>query len=482
MHTSKLLSGLFGLGLIISIQGCADTSRAKVSMPPLAPSPSPETVFGEATLMPGGQPDKVIAIPPAPNRPLTLDECLTMAARVSPSLDSADQSRIGAMWTRWQAITAFLPTGSTTYGATTYNDMEATGRNKANGYKGTTQYIWQAQMSQPLFTGGRNTANYLLAQLGVGAAEIQKVQAQEDLKLAVKQAYYSILATEKALEVAHTTVVNLQSHLDVAANFYEVGMVPKNQVLEAEVELAKAVQEETSLNRDLSVAKTRLNILLRQPIENPIRVVDILKYTPFPLSMPQCLETSLSDSPEIRLGRNQVEVGAKNIDVARAGYYPEVGLVLTNNSTGDTPAAHGGWSNNDAGWNVATMATFNFWEWGRTRAEVEKSKVELNRAINSLTSLEDSTTLEVTSNYQTLLSAGKNIEVSAQAVISAAEDLRMVRERYLEQVATNTEVLDAQTRYSNAQYDHYQALYNYNLAWATLERSLGRQVLPGGLV
>ena len=57
----------------------------------------------------------------------------------------------------------------------------------------------------------------------------------------------------------------------------------------------------------------------------------------------------------------------------------------------------------------------------------------------------------------------------------------MVRERYMEQVATNTEVLDAQTRYSNAQYDHYQSLYNYNLAWATLERSLGRQVLPSGL-
>jgi outer membrane protein len=337
-------------------------------------------------------------------------------------------------------------------------------------------------VSQPLFTGGRNRANYLLSQLGVGAADIQKAQAKEDLKLAVKEAYFDILATEKALEVAKATVVNLQSHLDVAANFYEVGMVPKNQVLEAEVELAKAVQEETTLNSDLSVANARLNILLRQPLENPIRVVDILKYTPFPLSMPQCLETGLSDSPEIRLGRNQVEVGAKNIDVARSGYYPEVGVVLTNNSTGDSPSAHGGWSSNDAGWNVATMASFNFWEWGRTRAEVEKSKVELNRAINSLTSLEDNTKLEVTSNYQTLLSAGKNIEVSAQAVISAAEDLRMVRERYLEQVATNTEVLDAQTRYSNAQYDHYQALYNYNLAWAALERSIGRQVLPRGLV
>ncbi len=481
MRKYKVLSSLLTLGLLMT-QGCADTGRAKVAMPPLAPSPSPATVFGEATLSPDAKPEADLKIPPAPLRPLTLAECLTMAEKVSPTVDSADQSRVGALWTRWQAITAFLPEASTTYGATTYNDMTATGRNKAAGFSGTTQYVWQAELTQPLFTGGRNTANYLLAQLGLSSAEIQKAQAQEDLKLSVKQAYFSILATEKALEVAKTTVVNLQSHLNVAANFFEVGMVPRNQVLEAEVELAKAVQEETSLTRDLSVARARLNILLRQPIENPIEVVDTLRYTPFPLSMPKCLETGLADSPEIRLGRNQVETSAKNIDVARAGYYPEVGVVMTNNSMGDSPSAHGGWSTNDAGWNVATMASWNFWEWGRTKADVEKSKVDLNRAINSLTSLEDSTMLEVTSNYHTLISAGKNIEVSAQAVISAAEDLRMVRERYLEQVATNTEVLDAQTRYSSAQYDHYQALYNYNLAWAALERSIGRQVLPSGLV
>jgi outer membrane protein TolC len=104
--------------------------------------------------------------------------------------------------------------------------------------------------------------------------------------------------------------------------------------------------------------------------------------------------------------------------------------------------------------------------------------VDLNRAMNDLASLEDETRLNVTTNYQSLVSNGLNIEVAAKAVVSAAEDLRMVNERYLEQVATNTEVLDAQTRYSQAQYDYYRALHTYNLAWATLERSLGRPVQP----
>lgn len=486
MTKLKLLLGLAALVAAVTAAGCADSARTRIATPPLAESPSPETIFGEATLAGRGAPDQLIETPPLPSRALSLDECLTIAKRVSPSLDSADQAYLGSMWQRWEAITAFLPTASTNYQAVRYNDMAETSRqniSQANGqpFTGRTLYTWQAQLAQPVFAGGRNRANYLLAQLGVAAADIQRTQAREDLMLEVKQAYYNILATEKALEVAKTTVVNLQSHLNVATNFFEVGMVPKNQVLEAEVELAQAVQEQTDLNRNLVVAKAHMNILLRQPVENEIEVVDILKYTPFPLSLDQCVDISLNGSPEMQLGRNQVEISAKNVDAARAGYYPQIDLIYTNSSSGNSAEAHGGWSGNDSGWNVAAVATFNFWEWGRTKAQVERSKVELNRAVNNLTALEDSTRLEVTTNYQNLLSAAKNIDVSAKAVVSAAEDLRMVNERYLEQVATNTEVLDAQTRYSQAQYDHFQSLYNYNLAWATLERSLGRQVLPVGL-
>ncbi|MDR1084408.1 MAG: TolC family protein [Deltaproteobacteria bacterium] len=466
------LSGLF-------LSGCADPARQVIGKPFMAESPSPETIFGEATIGDKASEEAIsnIKVPPLPHRgPLTLDECLEIARKVSPSLDSAEQGYVGAMWTRWQAITDFLPAVGMSYGMNYYGD-----RAQVPAQSGRKQYSWQTQITQPLFTGGRNAANYLLSQLGVAAAEIAKTQAREDLLLAVKQAYFSILATEKALNVAKTSVINLRSHLNVAQNFFEVGMVPRNQVLEAEVELAKAQQEETTQGRNLVVNRARMNILLRQPVDADLKITDELKYYKFPLTMDFCMNIGLNDNPEILLGRNQVEQGAKGVDLARSQLYPQIQVTYNNNSTGNTGRASGGWSSNSTSWNIAAVASFNLWEWGKTKAAVEISKVELNRAVNTLTSLEDNTKLEITSNYQSLISAGRNIDVSAKAVESAAEDLRMVTERYQEQVATNTEVLDAQTRYSEAQYEHYQALYNYNLAWAAIERSLGRRVPVQGL-
>jgi outer membrane protein len=392
---------------------------------------------------------------------------------VSPSIDSAQQGELGAMWSRWSSITDFLPTGSTSYGLTRHDKEPATSRTV-----GRDQYSWQLGIGQPLFTGGRNVANYYLAQLGVDAATIKTAQARENLLLAVKQAYYSILMTEKALAVARTSVVNLQSHLSVAQNFYEVGMSPRNEVLQAEVELARARQEETTQVRNLVVNRARLNILLRRPHDAPLQIKDTLARPAFPLTLESCMELGLANNPEIRLGRNQVDAGAKRIDVARSALYPEVQLTYSQGSTGNTPRAHGGWSSDSSSWSMAVVASFNFWDWGKRKASVETYKVALNQAIDALQDLEDATALEISINYQTLMSAGPNIDTSAAAVTAAAEDLRMVTERYQEQVATNAEVLDAQTRYSTAQYEHFSALYSYNLAWAGLERTLGQRVVP----
>jgi len=462
--------------------GCADPARQKIGLPLLASVPEPQTIFGQATLTRAGDPEAPPPPPPVPDKPLTLDECLDIASKVSPNLDSADQAQLGALWSRWQSITAFLPTAGAEYKAIrNYNGQPDTissmlGWPQKDPY--SNQYSWQVGVSQPVFAGGRNVANLLLAQLGVAEADIKRTQAREDLSLEVKQVYFGILAIEKALDVAKTSVVNLKSHLNVAQNFYDVGMAPKNQVLEADVTLAKAVQQANDLERDLMVSKARLNILLRRPVDAPVAVVDNLRHNEFPLTLLQCLELGLTDRPELKLGRNQVEASAKRVDLARSDLYPTVGMTYVNTSSGDTPRAAP--QNGAVNWNVAAVASWNFWEWGRTKAEVEKSKVDLNRSVNALTSLEDETKLKVTSDYQSLVSNSLNIEVAAKAVGSAAEDLRMVNERYLEQVATNTEVLDAQTRYSQVQYDYYNALYNYNLAWATLERSLGRSVPPPG--
>ena len=60
-----------------------------------------------------------------------------------------------------------------------------------------------------------------------------------------------------------------------------------------------------------------------------------------------------------------------------------------------------------------------------------------------------------------------------KAVEQGEENLRVSQERYMAQVTTITEVLDAQTRLSQSRLNYYRALYGHNLAKARLQRAVG---------
>jgi hypothetical protein len=65
------------------------------------------------------------------------------------------------------------------------------------------------------------------------------------------------------------------------------------------------------------------------------------------------------------------------------------------------------------------------------------------------------------------------VPVRRTAVESAAENFRINRERYKEQVATYIELLESQSAIAQAQEDYYIDLINYKIKRASLERQLG---------
>ena len=69
--------------------------------------------------------------------------------------------------------------------------------------------------------------------------------------------------------------------------------------------------------------------------------------------------------------------------------------------------------------------------------------------------------------------AEKNIATVKKAIEQAEENLRMNKERYKEQVATSTDVLDAQTLFSRTKTNYYNALSAFNIFKAELYRSMG---------
>jgi outer membrane protein len=412
--------------------------------------------------------------------PLTLEESIKIAIQRSLTIHSAVVGVEGSEFRRKEAITNFLPLWTGQYGWTRSNQPVALGLSQGAflGGSATTSpdkdiYNFNTTLNQPLFTGGLNLANYRFAKLGVDLSKTSVETAKLDLVLQVRSGYFNILRAEKFLTVAEQQVKNFEAQLGVTKAFFEVGIVPKNDVLQAEVQLANAKQSLVKAGNDVATTKASFNILLRREVNTRLEVVDILAYEAFPLSFEQSLEEAFRLRPEIKTAQLNIDQAKESVKIARAGFFPTINLAGSYSRSSDDLDLSGG-ANFANNWQIGALATFTLWNWGNTAFKVGENKVKVTQAEDSKTQLIDSVTLEVKNDYLNMLVAEKNIGTAQTAIEQAEENLRMFEERYRYQVATQTDVLNAVTLLAQARVNYYGALSDFNIAKAQLERAMGR--------
>ncbi|MGA2467717.1 MAG: TolC family protein [Thermodesulfobacteriota bacterium] len=411
-----------------------------------------------------------------PQKPLTLEESIKIAMERSLTLHSAVVGVEGSEFRRKEAITNFLPQWTGQYSYTKWsfptfigNAITSTGTARSSN---SNVYNFNTTLYQPLFTGGLNLATYRSAKIGVDLSKETVETTKRDLVLQVRVGYFTILRAEKFLDVAQQQVKQFEAQLEVTKAFFEVGIVPKNDVLLAEVNLANAKQQQVKAANDLATAKASFNILLRREVSIPFEVVDLLAYKAFPLSFEQSLDEALRLRPEMKTTQLNIDQAKENVKIARSGFFPTISLTGNYSRSSDWWTLERGIQSDR--WIVEALATFTLWNWGNTYFKVGENKVKVTQAEDSKNQLIDSITLELKDDYLNMLVAEKNISTAEKAIEQAEENLRMNEERYKYQVATQTDVVNAVTLLAQARTNYYGALSDFNVAKAQLERAMGR--------
>ena len=120
----------------------------------------------------------------------------------------------------------------------------------------------------------------------------------------------------------------LPDKVDVAKNFYDVGMVPKNDVLQAEVNLANAKQNVVVAQNDVLIARAAFNTVLRRPVDTPFAVADVLTHQPFLLAYETAVETAVAARPDIQIADLEVILAEKDIVLTKKDYYPSIDIKI----------------------------------------------------------------------------------------------------------------------------------------------------------
>jgi outer membrane protein len=417
--------------------------------------------------------------------PLTLESSIEIALKNSIVINIAKEGSKSATAQKREAFTGFLTKFSTSYSYTRLNEVPFTRFEglppgplySMNGMEipvGTKDnYNWIIEAKQPLFAGGGILANYQASRIGEDVAHLEEKAQYQDVVKEVKIAYFNILRAQRIQDTARQSVEMLNAHRDVAQNYFNVGIIPKNDLLHAEVELANGKQALVRAQNAVELAKSSLNTVLKRKIFTPVEVVDILTYQPMKQSFEECLNIAQQARPELKISSLRAAQAGKLVRVAQSEYSPALSVVGNYTRFGDNPSVSGSDFKDSENWYLMVVASWNFWEWGKTKYKVDASKAKENQALEASKELNDQITLEIKNAYLILRETESQIVVWQKVIEQAEENFRISEERYKERVATSTEVLEAQTLLTKAKSEYANALGDYNVNSAKLQRAMG---------
>ena len=309
---------------------------------------------------------------------------------------------------------------------------------------------WTARGSatQPLFTGGALWNRYQQAKLGVESTQTGLGRVRQDLSLQVVQAYFDVLNFIEQKKVADKAVELLENQRDVSQEFFNVGMIPKNDLLRTEVQLAQRVRQQTIATNAIEAAKAQFNLVLQRDVQTPVELEDILSYEAAPFDLEGSIREAHERRLEIREAALRVASDERQVNIVASSFFPQVQLSFNAFKSEGTSSSSG----QSEGWSVVAGANWTFWEWGKTREDVAavQSQVRRDRYAQSL--VKDQIAVEVKNAYLALITTERNIATTKKAIEQAEEAFRMNQERYREQVGTITEVLDSETQLVQAQH------------------------------
>lgn len=329
----------------------------------------------------------------------------------------------------------------------------------------------------PLYTGGKVEGNIDVAKLGKTNAQEDILRVEQATKYSAIQGYYGLLAYQELQGVYHEAVDNLQGHLDNVQAQYNVGTKARVDVLSSDVSLANAKTTAITANNNVAVAESNLNNILGLPLETKLNLADHqLPFDTYNISLQEATDYAMKYRPEVLQAAIAVQQAERNIDIANAGNRPTVAITGGNNWADNT---FPGIDANKRSWNIGAGVTYNFYDGGATKAKVNQAKQDLLVARETEQKTREAVQLEVKQAYLNIRSAAQKVEETQTVVDQARENYRIQNIRYQAGVGINLDVLDAQLSLNEAQVNHIQALYDYNVGIAKLEQVMGVDVESG---
>ena len=328
----------------------------------------------------------------------------------------------------------------------------------------------QAQVRYPLFTWGQLGNLYRQAVLGEQVAEKALEAVRLDIELQVRQAFHGLLLADAFVEVIEQALAQVEKRYQLAEKQKTAGITTRLEVIRANVQVVNTRSQLIQARNQQKLAIENLKLTLGLPLDQRISIQGQLHPEIKEVTLERAIATALAKRPEIQQLDIQEQIGEKQVKVARAGNKPMLST-FGNYTFNDSER-----QSLDTSWSVGLAIQIPIFDGFATRAQVKQAHLRLDQVRTNKDQLLDGIKLQVKSAVFDLQAAEKLIEAQVGIIEQAAEGLRIANVQYEAGLIIGVELTDVELSHTQAHVNRLQAIHDYIIAVARLERAIGSRL------
>jgi len=406
---------------------------------------------------------------------LTLERCINLALANNQSLKIAGERIRESEGRKQETFGNFLPRLSA---SANYTKLEESPRMSVffGGYEQTFElgpdnlYSAGLTLRQPLFTWGKIYYGDRQASLNRRVTEEEYRKVKNGLIFDVKRAFYNVLLARQFEIIAKEAVEVAASHYKTTQALYKEGRVSDYDVSRAKVQLVNNQTRLIRAKNNLKLAREELSILLNAELEKDWEITGEFYFDKRELDLEGALSKALGERSEIKELTIQEEMSKISVKLARAENRPNLDFLVNYQYTNPF------YNREEWGgtWNAILSLNFPLFSGFSDLGRVKQAKAGLEQVKTLRSQVEERIKLEVRKAIFDMEESRDRIEAQSENVGLARANLRIAEERHRQGLMSEIELRDAQLSLTQAETDYFQALYDYDVASAFLDRALGK--------
>ena len=338
-------------------------------------------------------------------------------------------------------------------------------------------YNLKLTLQQPLFTGFRLLSLRGAAKSNYTASKLDYNSETNEVAFKIQSAFWNYYKAAQNDKVLSDNLQQINQHLTDTKNFLANGLATQNDVLKLEVQYSSTKLQKIEADNNLDIARTVFNQAVGLPLESKteIETNEIITQKNSD-NLNELIAEAKNNRSELKALSSRVEASLQGVRAAESSWFPSIYLIgdyyYSKPNQRIIPAVN---QFKDT-WDVGVSLSWSLWNWGNNSAQTTIAEQNKIQTETNLSKLNDAVEIEVYQNYLTFKRAYDKVNVAKLGVNQAEENYRMIKDKYDTQVASSTDLIDAETALLQAKTNYNNSLVEYELAKVLLDKSVGKKI------